>query len=137
MLGFACPRQEVSGARLWGWARERYGAPERFFARFFVLNYCPLLFLEASGRNLTPDKLPAAEREPLLRVCDAALRRAIEALGPRLVVGGGHFAEARARAVLAGTDLAIGRIPHPSPASPAANRGWAAQADEALAALGL
>ncbi|HSL84142.1 MAG TPA: single-stranded DNA-binding protein, partial [Thermoanaerobaculia bacterium] len=36
--GFACARSEVSGRRLWGWARERFGAPERFFERFFVWN---------------------------------------------------------------------------------------------------
>jgi len=52
-------------------------------------------------------------------------------------VGVGHFAEGRARAALAGVDVAIGRIPHPRPASPAANRGWAAQAERALAELGL
>ena len=137
VLGFACPRSEVSGQRLWGWARERFATPERFFARFFVANYCPLAFLEASGRNRTPDKLPAAEREPLFRACDGALRRSIEALAPRSVVGVGAFAEARARDALAGTGIAIGRIPHPSPASPSANRGWAAQAEGALRGLGI
>jgi single-strand selective monofunctional uracil DNA glycosylase len=135
--GFACQRSEVSGRRLWGWARDRFEKPERFFARFFVANYCPLLFLEANGRNRTPDKLPAGERAPLELACDAALRRTVEALRPRLVVGIGHFAESRARAALAGTGVAIGRIPHPSPASPAANRGWAAQAEQALAQLGV
>jgi single-strand selective monofunctional uracil DNA glycosylase len=135
--GFACARSEVSGQRLWGWARDRFDKPERFFARFFVWNYCPLLFLEASGRNRTPDKLPAAERAPLERACDEALREAIEILRPRLVVGVGHFAESRARAALAGTGVAVGRMPHPSPASPAANRGWAAQAERALAEIGV
>jgi single-strand selective monofunctional uracil DNA glycosylase len=135
--GFACMRREVSGQRLWGFARDRFEKPERFFARFFVANYCPLLFLEESGRNRTPDKLPAAERAPLERVCDAALRRTIEILRPRLVVGVGHFAESRARHALEGMDVAIGRIPHPSPASPAANRGWAEQTGRALAALGV
>jgi len=135
--GFACTRREVSGQRLWGFARDRFEKPERFFARFFVWNYCPLLFLETSGRNLTPDKLRAAERAPLERACDAALRHAIAILRPRLVVGVGHFAESRARSALDGIDVAIGRIPHPSPASPAANRGWAEQAERALAALGV
>lgn len=135
--GFACPRSEVSGARLWGWARDRFRTPERFFARFFVANYCPLLFLEASGRNLTPDKLRAADREPLLAACDAALRRTIELLEPRLVIGVGEWAAGRARAALADTGVAIGRIPHPSPASPPANRGWAALAERALAELGV
>ena len=40
--GFDCNRSEVSGRRLWGWARERFGSPERFFERFLVANYCPL-----------------------------------------------------------------------------------------------
>jgi single-strand selective monofunctional uracil DNA glycosylase len=135
--GFACPRSEVSGARLWGWARQRFGTPQRFFARFLVLNYCPLLFLEASGRNRTPDRLPAKEQGALLRRCDAALAEAICLLRPARVVGVGRFAEARARAALAGSGLAIGGIPHPSPASPAANRGWALQAERALRDLGV
>jgi len=134
--GFACPRTEISGQRLWGFVRERFGTPEKFFARFFVANYCPLLFLEASGRNRTPDQLPAAERAPLLAACDASLRRALEILRPRLVVGIGRFAETRAREVLAGQPIAVGGIPHPSPASPAANRGWSTAAAHALTTLG-
>ena len=30
--GFDCGRSEVSGSRLWGWARERFETPERFLA---------------------------------------------------------------------------------------------------------
>jgi single-strand selective monofunctional uracil DNA glycosylase len=135
--GFACRRSEVSGRRLWGWARDRFGTPERFFRRFFVANYCPLVFMEESGRNRTPDKLPAAEREPLFRACDRALRRTVEHLRPRFVVGVGRFAEERARAAVGDLDLEIGRVPHPSPASPAANRDWPRQATLALTALGV
>ncbi len=135
--GFSCRRSEVSGTRLWGWARDRAGSAERFFARAIVLNYCPLLFLEASGRNRTPDKLLATERAPLFDACDRALAAAVEALSPRIVVGVGKFAEGRAREALAGRGVAIGTVPHPSPANPAANRGWAEAADAALAALGV
>ena len=135
--GLACARSEVSGARLWGWARDTFGTPEQFFARFFIANYCPLAFLEESGRNRTPDKLPAAEKAPLLEICDRALRRTVEHLQPHLVVGIGTFAEGRARAALDGIDVAIGRILHPSPASPAANRGWADQAPRELRELGV
>ena len=135
--GFECPRSEVSGSRLWGWARDHFGTPERFFGRFFVANYCPLMFLEASGRNRTPDRLPAAERAPLLEVCDEALRRTVDVTGPRIVVGVGRFAEQRARRALAGMSVEIGRILHPSPASPAANRNWRQQAMSDLAAVGV
>lgn len=135
--GFDCPRSEVSGARLWGWARERFVRSERFFERFFVINYCPLCFMEESGRNFTPDKLPAAEREPLFNACDFALREMVEVLQPRIVIGVGAFAEKRARAALEGMSIDVGLILHPSPASPAANRGWATQAEAALRDLGV
>ncbi len=135
ILGFDCPRSEVSGARLWGWARDRFGTPARFFARFFVANYCPLVFMEASGRNRTPDKLPAREREPLFAACDRALLNTVAHFQPRTVIGIGKFAEDRIRAALpASTTIKVGRVPHPSPANPLANRGWAALMDQALVA---
>lgn len=135
--GFACTRREVSGRRLWGWARATFGAPERFFGTFFVLNYCPLCFLEARGRNRTPDKLPATERQDLFHVCDQALARAIGELRPRLVVGIGRFAARRASEVLRDVGTEVGAAPHPSPANPAANRGWRAQFEEMLLTLGV
>jgi single-strand selective monofunctional uracil DNA glycosylase len=137
ILGFASPRHEVSGTRLWGWARATFGAPARFFARFFVANYCPLCFLEASGANRTPDKLPAAERAALFAACDAALRALCTALQPAVVIGVGAFAAARAADALAGTGVRLGRIPHPSPANPRANVAWAADTEAALQALGV
>lgn len=122
--GFSCRRSEVSGRRFWGLFRTRFGDPDRFFARFFVLNYCPLLFLDAEGRNLTPDKLRPAERERLLAVCDLALRRSISCLQPVRVIGVGNFASQRAEKALAGLGIPVGTILHPSPANPAANRNW-------------
>jgi single-strand selective monofunctional uracil DNA glycosylase len=135
--GFATEREEVSGSRLWGWARDRFHSPDRFFRRFFVANYCPLVFMEASGRNRTPDKLPAVEQKELFRLCDRALRRVVKALNPHLIVGIGKFAEDRAQSALVDMDIRIGRILHPSPASPAANRGWSEQAERQLKSLGI
>jgi len=135
--GWDCHRSEVSGQRIWGWARDTFGTPGKFFRRFFVANYCPLTFMESSGRNRTPDKLPSAERQPLFDACDWALRRTVEALRPRIVVGVGGFAEGRALAALKGMDIEVGRILHPSPASPAANAGWAEKATAQLADYGL
>jgi single-strand selective monofunctional uracil DNA glycosylase len=134
--GFECRRGEISGQRLWGWARERFVTPERFFARFFVWNYCPLAFVEASGRNRTPDKLVPGERARLFEPCDAALRGAIACLGVTHIVGIGRFAFARA-AALAPAGISVGYAPHPSPASPLANSGWATQFERALEALGI
>lgn len=134
--GFECRRSEVSGQRLWGWAKSRFGTPEAFFARFFVWNYCPLAFLEVSGRNRTPDKLPVRERLPLFDICDSALADMIAFIQPSIVLGVGKFGESRARAVV-GDKLAVGSILHPSPANPAANRGWAEQIEKQLRSFGI
>lgn len=134
ILGFNCPRSEVSGRRLWGLFAERFGAPEKFFAEHFVVNYCPLVFCEMSGANRTPDKLPPEEKNPLLEICDAHLRRVLEILEPEWLIGVGDFAAKRGEAICRKIEkpVRIGQILHPSPASPAANRGWAQKAAEQL-----
>jgi single-strand selective monofunctional uracil DNA glycosylase len=135
--GFACTRSEVSGRRVWGWVQDRFGSAESFSKRFLVANYCPLVFMEASGRNRTPDKLPAAEREPLFELCDEALRRLVAWCKPGQVIGVGSFAARRAREALGSSGLPIMSILHPSPASPAANRGWVVQVERQLRGHGI
>jgi single-strand selective monofunctional uracil DNA glycosylase len=137
VLGFDCPRSEISGKRLWGLFARRFGTAEKFFARHFVVNDCPLAFLSATGSNLTPDKLAPAERDELDRICDAHLRRVLDILRPKWIVGVGGFARARAEIAAAGLPIQVGQILHPSPASPAANRGWEEKAAAQLAALGI
>ena len=140
ITGFACTRREVSGARLWGWVAERFTDADAFFDDFFVWNDCPLSFMEAGGRNRTPDKLPIEERRPLEAACGRGLRAMVDLLEPEMVVGvGGHatrrLATALADRVEAG--MRVGTILHPSPASPAANRGWAPVADAQMVEMGL
>ncbi len=135
--GFACARSEVSGRRLWGLFAQRFGTAEAFFAEHFVLNFCPLAFMEASGRNVTPDKLPAAEAGPLFVACERYLRGALEILQPEWAIGIGGFARERLEVVAEGLPLHVGQILHPSPASPAANRDWAGSATAQLIKLGV
>jgi single-strand selective monofunctional uracil DNA glycosylase len=143
--GFDCARSEVSGRRVWGWAELRFGSAAAFFSEWFVLSYCPLVFLEASGRNFTPDKLPVAQRRALEQACDRHLVAALGALQPQWAIGIGGYAERRVRAVLEGDAvdsalarrIQVGQILHPSPASPAANRGWIDAVDRQLAQLGV
>jgi len=139
--GFGCTRSEVSGRRLWGYFQEKFVTPETFFADHFIVNYCPLVFMGETGKNLTPDKLPVKEREPLFAACDAHLEATVRALEPDWIVGVGTFAEARAKEVIKaaglGDDLQIGRILHPSPASPAANRDWAGTAEKQFIEQGI
>ena len=136
--GYACPRSEVSGRRLWKLFAERFATPEHFFAGHFVANYCPLAFLSVSGSNVTPDKLAKAERTRLAAVCDEHLRRVLEILEPEWLIGIGAFARERGESVASGSQIRVGQILHPSPASPKANRhDWTKTAAAELAALGV
>lgn len=137
ITGFACSRSEISGQRLWGLFAQRFGNPEDFFASHFVLNYCPLVFMEASGANRTPDKLSASEKTQLFSSCDAHLRAVSAALEPEWIIGVGEFAARRAREIFSEAGPQIGRILHPSPASPAANRDWAGLVTLELQRLGI
>lgn len=146
--GFACKRSEVSGARLWKLFADRFGSPACFFSQNMVLNYCPLVFMEASGKNRTPDKIRATESDVLHRYCDWHLQTVIHMLRPRYVVGVGAYAYEcllRVRDAIgqqAETDkrvseIQVHKILHPSPASPAANKDWAGVATAQLQAAGI
>jgi len=137
--GFGCPRSEVSGRRLWGLFAARFQTPTKFFADNFVYNYCPLLFLDGGrgGKNLTPDRFSGAATEQMLALCDAHLRLLVKTLGVEIAVGVGGFAEERLQTVFGESGPRVGRILHPSPASPAANRDWAGTATRQLEALGV
>ncbi|GAA5131813.1 single-stranded DNA-binding protein [Luteolibacter yonseiensis] len=137
--GFQCQRSEVSGRRLWGLFAERFGTADAFFKDHFVLNYCPLVWMSETGANLTPDKLSVAEMAPVEAACQKHLSEVISLLKPSWLIGVGGFAEERLRraAESCGSKASIGRVLHPSPASPAANRGWAEAAGRQLAALGV
>ncbi|MCW1922065.1 single-stranded DNA-binding protein [Luteolibacter arcticus] len=137
--GFDCPKSEVSGRRLWGLFAERYPVADDFFREHFVLNYCPLVWMSATGANLTPDKLPSNEMEAVESACLDHLAAALEVLDPQYLIGVGGYAEERLKAAAerTGTKATLGRILHPSPASPAANRGWGEAATKQLLAQGI
>jgi single-strand selective monofunctional uracil DNA glycosylase len=139
--GLSCPRSEVSGQRLWGLFSQRFGTPECFFEKHFVANFCPLVFMEHSARNITPDKLPASLRHPLEAVCDQHLLGLLRLIRPKWLIGVGAWSEACGKRVIESaddlTDIRVGRILHPSPASPAANRDWAGTVTRQLQALGV
>lgn len=134
VLGLACPRSEISGQRLWRAFSRRWPSADDFFARAFVLNYCPLLFLGPSAVNITPDKIGKEPRKRMEAICDRALAETIAILAPKRVIGIGNYAAKRA-SVVTGEDVLV--MPHPSPASPAANNGWEEAARAALVKAGV
>lgn len=132
--GFECPRSEVSGQRLWGAFSRRFTTASELFSKAFVINYCPLLFLDDKAINLTPDKIKRDERAKLEKVCDLALAETIAVLKPKFVVGIGQYAAKRI-SLVTGKEAIL--MPHPSPANPQANKTWETDARQALIDAGL
>ncbi|KAI7789801.1 putative single-strand selective monofunctional uracil DNA glycosylase [Triplophysa rosa] len=139
ITGLDCTQSEVSGARFWGFFQELCGEPHNFFRHCFVHNLCPLIFMNDSGKNLTPPELPIVQRDALLSCCDDALCQVVTALGVSLVIGVGKVSEQRARRALAeaGIKVRVEGIMHPSPRNPLANKGWANIVRAKLEELGL
>ena len=137
--GMDCPKSEVSGRRLWGLFSDTFPNAGDFFKDHLVINFCPLIWMKDSGANLTPDKIRAVEMEPVDAACLKHLRRLIEILEPQYLIGVGAYAENQMRVAQEqlGGSAVIGKILHPSPASPAANRGWAEVAERQLREVGV
>jgi single-strand selective monofunctional uracil DNA glycosylase len=137
VAGFSCGRSEVSGKRLWGFFARRFGTPEAFFAEHFVMGYCPLAFVEGSGANRTPDKLRASEKAALFPACDEHLRSVVAALEPEWIIALGGFAFERASHLFPQGVRRLGKVLHPSPANPLANRSWSRLVLRELRRLGV
>ncbi len=137
--GFDCTRSEVSGRRFWGLFQTRFKKSEHFFREHFVANFCPLVFMEDTGRNRTPDKLTKSERAEVDRYCGQHLQRIIQILEPSFLVGVGAYAEKQFHQAAGELNLqvTITRILHPSPASPAANRDWVGTVEKQLHESGI
>ncbi|MFC4992059.1 uracil-DNA glycosylase family protein [Rubritalea tangerina] len=139
--GFDCSRSEVSGRRLWGLFAERYPNAQDFFADHFVANFCPLVWMADTGRNITPDKLPKAESAPVDAACLKHLATLITLLEPEFLIGVGAFAEKQLKTAVKqyhpNTKFKIGKILHPSPASPLANKSWPELPEKQLIELGV
>lgn len=134
ITGFDCERSEVSGRRLWGLFSDRYPVASDFFVDHFICNYCPLVWMSPTGANITPDKLLKAEMEPVEEACMEHLIEVVDLMKPEFLIGVGAYAETKLKAAAeaVGSTANLGRVLHPSPASPAANRGWAEAATKQL-----
>lgn len=140
VLGWKCPRVEVSGDRLWSFFGHAHGSAADFFSSRCVVNYCPLLFLSANDggvRNIAVNKMTGNAAGKMFALCDEHMDAVLRATRPEIAIGIGDWAERRLLRLAGLGSLQVGKILHPSPASPLANRGFAKVAAEQLRVLGV
>lgn len=129
--GFNCTRAEQSGKRFWGVLEELCGTPENFFRHCFVYNICPLAFLNATGRNITPPEIKGGAKSQLNSVCLDHLKQAIDIFNPKVIVSIGNYVNDRVKE-LKKKNLISGVIDckllaHPSPRA-TNNQDWVEKA---------
>ena len=122
--GLECPKPEVSGRRIWSFLSEHYGTPEAVSQDIYIVNHCPLWMFNDAGQNITPDKLTGSAAERLREICDRHLRTVVTEMGITRVIGVGRYAQRQAAAIF--SEIEVDWVPHPSPASPFANRNGGA-----------
>ncbi len=124
VYGLDCPKPEVSGRRIWSALAEHYGTPEDVSKQIYIVNHCPLWMFNDAGQNITPDKLTGGAAKKLKEICDHHLRTVVNEMGITKVIGVGRYAQRQAAEIF--KDIEVDWVPHPSPASPFANRNGGA-----------
>ena len=119
ITGMDTSREEPSGHLLWSTIASLFPRSADFFSRCFVLNYCPLAFFSATGKNITPDALIKQERLAIEQCCTDHLIAYIRAMNIQKILAIGRYAYEKSQNVLqlcpAISQNAIIYIPHPSP----------------------
>jgi single-strand selective monofunctional uracil DNA glycosylase len=124
VFGLDCPKPEVSGRRIWSFFSEHFSTPEEVSKHIYIVNHCPLWMFNEAGQNITPDKLTGRAAKKLKVICDQHLRTVVTEMGIKRVIGVGRYAQKQAAALF--NDIQVDWVPHPSPASPFANRNGGA-----------
>ena len=120
VYGLECPKPEVSGRRIWTALAEHYGSPEEVSKHIYIVNHCPLWMFNEAGQNITPDKLTGGASKKLKTICDQHLRTVVEEMGISRVIGVRRYAQRQSAEIF--QEIEVDWVPHPSPASPFANR---------------
>lgn len=78
IYGLASKRKEISGDRFWSFFSGLCGEPEKFFENSFVINFCPLMFMQEGGKNITPTEIRDAEVNTLLYLFIIIMRKPVK-----------------------------------------------------------
>ncbi|CAD5118156.1 DgyrCDS6890 [Dimorphilus gyrociliatus] len=138
--GLECQRSEVSGERFWSLFKKLCGTPDNFSKAAYVHNFCPLLFLKESGKNLTPVDLKIDLRKKVNSMCLKSLSEVIKVIEPKWIIGIGKYAKDnidKACKLFDIENVKTAVVMHPSPANPQANKGWENIAIAQLSEIGV
>lgn len=94
-----------SGQLFWAVMIKIFGSIEEFFRHCYVINCCPLIFMDEKKRNISAKNLWSTYEPAIAKVkeeCHYALRDVIEILKPKLIVELGAYARDTVASVVPG-----------------------------------
>ncbi|XP_017084729.2 single-strand selective monofunctional uracil-DNA glycosylase [Drosophila eugracilis] len=119
IAGLECRIEEPSGVRLWELFLRLAGNMETFSRQCYVHNFCPLVFYDEAGKNLTPSELKGPYKSQVRDLCLGALEEQLILLKPEVIVPVGEYVHAALKRSLycKSNSVSVLRLPHPSPRS--------------------
>uniref|UniRef100_A0A1A9WNN6 Uracil-DNA glycosylase-like domain-containing protein n=1 Tax=Glossina brevipalpis TaxID=37001 RepID=A0A1A9WNN6_9MUSC len=122
--------EEPSGKRLWPLLEKLAdGSLDNFFKQCFVYNFCPLIYYDKHGKNITPNELKGAYRQEILNVCLETLESLIRLLDCEIVVAIGDYVFQCLKKSEYCQSKRIMKLAHPSPRA-VGNQNWPEKAEK-------
>ena len=112
ILGLEVKRVEKSGRIFWGVIKEFYPEKYDFFKSNFVLNFCPLCFLDEQGRNITPKVLRKEDQIALYKILEIFMLKLFKLIKIKKLIAIGDETFSYLNAL--NTKLKIQTIIHPA-----------------------
>lgn len=115
-----------SGQRFWEFVFKKFGSYDKFFRYCFIINYCPLIFMNKDGGNVPLDGFNDASQsllKNLMAISDSGLKDIIDHIKPTLIIGIGRYAFNRVRQANT-SNIKCYQIRHPSPATGMTSDQW-------------
>ena len=120
IIGLETKRDEPSGKKLWALMQSLYPKSNELFSHITVQNYCPLAFLDDSGKNIALNNVK--NRKELESLCDNYIKDYILDNNIKVLVGVGVYAYEKLLSL--NLNLTVIKILHPSPLNPLSHKGW-------------
>ncbi|XP_036325238.1 single-strand selective monofunctional uracil DNA glycosylase-like [Rhagoletis pomonella] len=130
--GLECNIEEPSGVRIWSLFKKLAGGSLNNFGRqCFVHNFCPLIFYDSAGHNITPSELKGDYKAKIGKACLDVLDLELDLLKTEILVVIGSYMHDMVKRSRHASSLKICKLPHPSPRS-LNNHNWPEKAEKLL-----
>lgn len=132
ICGLECTIEEPSGVRIWGLFKKLAGGSLMTFGKnCFVHNFCPLIFYDKAGRNITPSELKGDYKAIIGKLCLDALDKELDLLQPEILVPIGEYINGIIKRSRHVNSLKVYKLHHPSPRA-LNNQNWPEKAEQLL-----